>query len=113
MADSVQVAVGVFAGKVVTRWQTPCEQIEFDPKNAYTVGLAMARAAREAHEGKPAPDGFDAFFSSEAKMQIGDEHRLRIISVAATMLRTLIARGDKADMIAIHVVDAVLQETTR
>ena len=53
MTDSVQVAIGVVDGKVVATWHQPMSEIVFDPKNAYSVGMHMARAAMEAHQGKP------------------------------------------------------------
>jgi nitrous oxide reductase accessory protein NosL len=112
MTESVQVAIGVIDGKVVAKWQEPCNEITFDPKNAYSVGMALAQAGMDAHNGSPVNG--HAFLADELqKPKITDAQRDRLIAIVATQIKTLQEKGRSPGMIAIHAVDAVLQETAR
>jgi hypothetical protein len=112
VSESVDVAVGVVEGKVVAKWHQPVEQIVFDPKNAYSVGMALATAAMDAHKGSPV--NATEFIESELrKPQITDAKRDMLIAVVATQIKSLQEKGRSPGMVAIHAVDAVLQEVCR
>lgn len=111
-SGNVDIAVGVVEGKVVARWQMAADQIVFDPQNAYNVGMALAAAAMEAHKGMPV--SADDFLAGEArKPKITDGQRDILIGIVATQVKTLIERGRSPGYIAMHCVDAVLQEVSR
>lgn len=112
MSESVQVAVGVVEGKVVARWHQPTNEIAFDPQNAYKVGMALAEAGMQAHKGSPI-NGHDFIVSELQRPKITDQQRDRLISIVATQIKTLQEKGRSPGMIAIHAVDAVLQEVAR
>ena len=115
MSDAVDVAVGVLDGKVIARWHEPTREITFDPKNAYTVGMHLARAAMEAHQGKPTGKEleFIAGELAQVKMVVSDIHRMAMIQEVASIVRTLMDQKRNAGYIATHAVDAVLRETAR
>lgn len=121
MSDTVStqgktdVAIGVVDGKVVAHWHEPTNEIVFDPKNAYSVGMHLARAAMEAHQGKPTGSEleFIAGELAEVKMKVTDMHRMAMIQTVASIVRTLIDQKRNAGYIAQHCVDAVLKETAR
>lgn len=109
---NVDVAVGVVEGKVVAKWHIPVEQIVFDPQNAYRVGMALATAGMEAHKGSPI--NAKPFLDAElARPTVTDQQRDRLIAIVATQIKTLQEKGRSPGMIAIHAVDAVLQEVAR
>ena len=115
MTDSVQVAIGVVDGKVVAQWHEPVAEIVFDPQNAYSVGMHLARAAMEAHQGKA--NGKEIEFIAgelaEVKKKVSDLERMAMVQQVSTIIRTLIDQKRKAGYIAQHAVDAVLRETAR
>ncbi len=115
MSESVSVAVGVVDGKVVAKWLEPTNEIIFDPKNAYSVGMHMARAALEAHQGKPTGKEleFIAGELAEVKMKVSDEQRMAMVLKVATIVRSMIDQKMTPGQIANHCVDAVLRETAR
>lgn len=115
MKDSVQVAVGVVDGKVVAKWHSLINEIVFDPQNAYSVGMHLARAAMEAHQGKPSGKEleFIAGQLAEIKVKVSDLERMAMIQTVATIVRTLMDQKHNAGYIAQHCVDAVLRETAR
>lgn len=113
--DSVQVAIGVFDGKVVAKWPSACDQIVFDAKNSYLIGMALCKAALEANRGR-ADKGDTEFIAgelTERKMVITELQRDALIGQVATQIRTLVNKHASAGTIAMHAVDTVLQETTR
>lgn len=112
MSESVQVAVGVVEGKVVARWAMPTAEIVFDPQNAYNVGMALAQAGMEAHGGSPI--NAHPFLTSELQRpKVTDAQRDMLIGIVATQLKTLMDKGRSPGFMAIHAVDAVLQEVAR
>lgn len=112
MSESVDVAVGVVEGKVVARWHQPTTEIVFDPQNSYKVGMALCSAAMEAHKGSPL--NAQAFIESELRRpQVTDAQRDMLIGIVATQIKSLQEKGRSPGMIAIHAVDAVLQEVAR
>lgn len=115
MTDSVAVAIGVFDGKVIAKWHAPVDQITFDPKNAYTVGLALSKAALEAHRGSSVNGDADfvAGQLTEQRITITDAQRDLLIGKVATMLKTFIDQGKWPGYIAMHAVDLVLSDTAR
>lgn len=115
---SVQVAIGVFEGKVIATWHEPVSQIEFDAKNAYSVGIALSRAAMEAHRGTRQPEKDLEFLAgelAETKITVTDNQRSAMIAKVATMVRTFYPGTDavKSEYYASHFVDGVLQETAK
>ncbi len=115
MSESVQVAIGVVDGKVVAKWQDATSEIVFDPKNAYSLGMHMARAAMEAHQGKPTGKEleFIAGELAQVKVKITDQQRMALVMTVSTIIRTLMDQKRNAGYIAQHAVDAVLSETAR
>lgn len=115
MSDSVAVAIGVVEGKVVAKWHQPMNEITFDPANAYSVGMHLARAAMEAHQGKP--NGKELEFIAgelaEVKMKVSDEQRMAMVLKVATIIRSMTDQKFSSGQIANHCVDAVLRETAR
>lgn len=115
MSESVQVAVGVVEGKVVAKWHEPTNEIVFDPQNAYSVGMHMARAAMEAHQGMPTGKEleFIAGELAQVKVKVSDLQRMAMIQEVSVIIRSLIDQKRNAGYIAQHAVDAVLKETAR
>lgn len=112
---SVQVAIGVVDGKVVAQWREPCSEITFDPQNAYSVGMHLARAGMEAHNGKPTGKEleFIAGELAQVKIKVTPEQRMAMILNATHMVRSMQDQKRTPGQIAVEVVDKVLQETTR
>lgn len=115
MSDSVQVAVGVVDGKVVAKWHAPLTEIVFDPKNAYSVGIHLSRAAMEAHQGKPSGKEleFIAGELAQVKVQVTPLQRMAMVQHASHMIRSMIDQKRSPGRIAAEVVDSVLAETAR
>lgn len=115
MSESVQVAVGVVDGKVIAKWHQPVSEIVFDPKNAYSVGMHLARAGMEAHRGSK--NGSDVEFIAgelaEVKVRVTAEQRMAMIANATHMIRSMSDQKRTHGQIAVEVVDKVLQETAR
>jgi hypothetical protein len=112
---SVDVAIGVFEGKVVASWHEPVAEISFDPKNAYTIGMHLARAAMEAHQGRATGKEFEFIAGelAEVKVKVSDVQRMAMVMKVSTIVRSLIDQKRSAGYIAQHCVDAVLQDTAR
>lgn len=113
--DSIDVAIGIVNGKVVAQWQSPTNEITFDPKNAWVVGVALARAAMEAHRGHPSDKDLD-FLASEfstQKVKISDAQRDKLIGKVATQVRTLLLQNRSPGYIAMDAVNTVLAETAQ
>lgn len=112
---NVDVAIGVVDGKVIAQWHEATNEIVFDAKNAYLVGISLAKAALEAHRnGSVLGDTeFIAGELNEVKVKVSDTKRDFLITQVATILRSLIAAGKSPGYCAMHCVDAVLQETAR
>ena len=115
MTGTVQVAIGVVDGKVVAQWHEPMREIVFDPKNAYSVGMHMARAAMEAHNGKATGKEleFIAGELAEVKVKVTGEQRMAMILAATHIIRSMTDQRKSHGQIAVEVVDSVLQETAR
>lgn len=117
MSESMDVAIGVVEGKVVARWHAPVTEIAFDPKNAYKVGLALSKAALDAHSGKKREAKSDVEFIdgelSQNKIVVTDLQRDYMIAQVATILKTLQDQKRSPGYMAMHCVDAVLKETAR
>jgi len=113
--DSVDVAIGVVKGKVVAQWKEPTNEITFDAKNSYQVGMALCRAAMEAHNGNSTgkETEFIAGELATVKVVVTDAQRMAMVKQVATIIRTLIDQKCNAGYIAQHAVDAVLRETAR
>ena len=115
MSDSVQVAIGILDGKVIAKWHAPVSEIAFDPKNAYAIGIALSRAAMEAHQGKATgkESEFIAGELAQVKVKVTDAQRMALVMTVSTIVRTLMDQKRSAGYISQHAVDAVLQETAR
>ena len=115
MTDSVQVAIGILDGKVIAKWHAPVSEIAFDPQNAYSVGMALSRAALEAHQGKATgkETEFIAGELAQVKVKVTDAQRMAMVMSVSTIVRTLMDQKRTAGYIAQCAVDAVLQETAR
>lgn len=115
MSESVQVAIGVVEGKVIMKWREPITEISFDPQNGYGVGMNLARAAMEAHQGKPSGKEleFIAGELAQVKVKVSDHERMAMIMTVSTIVRTLMDQKRLPGYIAQHCVDAVLRETAR
>lgn len=112
---NVDIAIGVFEGKVIARWLEATREIMFDPANAYKVGLALSHAAIEAHEGTRQQKDIE-FIGEELaqiKIVVTDAQRDMLVATVATILATLIEKKMTPGYIAMHCVDAVLRETAR
>lgn len=115
MSDSVHVAIGVVDGKVVMKWHEPTAEIVFDPQNGYGVGMNLARAALEAHNGKPTGKEleFIAGELAEVKKKVSGTERMAMVLKATHMVRSMQDQKRTPGQIAVEVVDSVLQETAR
>ena len=115
MSESVDVAVGVLNGKVLARWRDPTSEIEFDARNAYQIGLALCRAAMQAHRGSPGAKDVQFLKGelAEVKKTVSDLERMAMIQKVATIVRTMVDRNAQAGTIAAHAVDAVLRDVAR
>jgi hypothetical protein len=82
----------------------------FNPESARLFSELVARAAYEAHYGRPAPDGGLAL-QAEIKRQATDQLRERLILAGATIARSMIEKGNAPGLIATHIIDLVLQDT--
>jgi len=112
---NVDVALGVADGKVVAHWREAVSQIEFDPQNAYMIGMALCKAALEAGRGyqKKGDIEFVAGELAQAKVEVTDAQRDAMIGVVASIIKTFQDQHKTAGYIAMHCVDAVLKETAR
>lgn len=112
----MDIAIGVVEGKVVARWPEPVMEITFDPQNAYQVGVNLSKAALDAHRGSPSNDeGRDLLFLADQltqqRIEVSDAQRVYLINKVSSILKSLEGRSN--GYIAMHCVDAVLQETAR
>jgi hypothetical protein len=82
------VAIGVEKGRAVMRFPSPVSFVAFDPSNASSVAEALARAAYEAHNGRPPPDG-GSDLARQVKARYTEELRDRMITRVAVMLASL------------------------
>jgi hypothetical protein len=113
---SVDVAIGVVAGQVVLQWKDPITEIVFDPKNAWAIGVAISKAAMEAHRGYPSDSADLKFIADEMatqKVKISDAQRDKLIGKVATQVRTLLLQNRTPGYIAMDAVDTVLAETAQ
>ena len=115
MSESIDVAIGIVDGKVIAQWKDQTNEIAFDPKNAYQVGMALSRAAMEAHNGRSTgkETEFIAGELAQVKVVVTDLQRMAMVQQVATIIRSLLDRGMKPGAIANHCVDVVLRETAR
>lgn len=113
--SSVDVAIGVVEGKVVAQWKEPMTEITFDPKNAYSVGMHLARAAMEAHNGHATgkETEFIAGELAQVRIKVSDLQRMAMVHQVATIIRSLLDQKRTPGYIAQHAVDTVLRETAR
>lgn len=113
--DSVSIAIGVVDGKVVAQWKDPTNEIVFDPKNAYMIGIALSKAAMEAHRGAPSSKDLD-FLAGELstqKIKVSDTQRDALIGKVATNIKTLLLQNRTPGYIAMDAVDTVLADTAQ
>lgn len=117
MSEAVDIAIGVVEGKVVLQWHQPTSEMICDPKNAYKIGLALSKAALDAHTGEKRQAKSDVEFIdgelSQTKTIVTDLQRDAMIAQVATIVRTFMEQKKSPGYIAMHCVDAVLKETTR
>ena len=106
---SVDVAIGVFEGKVIATWQKPTTQIVFDPQNAFQIGEAMARAAHEAKYGAP-PQSDGGYIAEQVKARVTENMRVRMINRVVLMLGSMQRQKKTPGHIAMALVDAILRE---
>lgn len=110
MSHEAEVLVGVVDRKVNAkiRWKVSgrFEDIVFDPNNAYQIGTALKNAACDAAGTTPLMMG------ETKKMKITLEQRARMLVISGKIIRSMMEQGKKAENIATHVVDLILQETT-
>jgi len=116
--SGIDVAIGVENGMVIAQWREPTQHIEFDAKNAYMIGLALCRAAMEAHRGSKNGEPRDdlAFIGdelSQSKVKISDLQRVALINEVSTMIKTFRTQAKSDGYLAMHAVDRVLAETAR
>ena len=114
--DSVDVAIGVFDGKVIAQWKDATTEIVFDPKNAYMIGIALSKAAMEAHRGNSSDSKDLEFLAGELatqKVKITDARRDLLIGKVATILKTFAEQGRTPGYCAMHAVDTVLADTAQ
>ena len=114
---NVDIGIGVMEGRVICQWKDPTSQIEFDAQNAYLVGVSLCKAALEAHRGSPDTGNKDLMFIAEElasqKIEISDIKRAALINQVASIIRSLTLQKKSEGYVAMHCVDAVLQETAR
>lgn len=97
--SSIDIAVKDWHGKVVMEFKEPQKIVIFDPQNAHELGEGLARAAYEARFGKKPADG---------KSVLSEQRRHRMVIRAGHIIRSL--EGKIPDLVASHVVDAMLGE---
>ncbi len=113
--SGVDVAVGVVEGQVIAKWPSPLTAIEFDPKNAYMIGMALCKAAMEAHRGHAAPGdlSFIAEGLHEEKVTMTDSRRAFLVGQVQGIIKTFIEQHKSTWYIAQHCVDTVLADTAQ
>ena len=80
--SSVDVAVGIVKGKIILKFPSPMEHIEFDSQNAIDIARAMTDAAFEIRDGvKPVGDTL--------KTELIERHRDTLIPRINLMLNSL------------------------
>ena len=113
---SVDVAIGIVRGKVIAQWKDATTEIVFDPKNAWMVGIALSKAAMEAHRGSPQESKDLEFIAGElatTKVKISDAQRDALIGKVATNIKTLLLQNRTPGYIAMDAVDTVLADTAQ
>ena len=119
MSNDVQVLVGVEGGKViVTMRDNGSGQVlggDFDAQNAYTTGVAIAKAAMELHRGSASASDtiFLAGEVTDARKKVTAEQRMALVLKASHDIRSMLDQGMKPGRIAAEIVDSVLAETAR
>lgn len=95
------VAIGERNGQVVLQFHEPIQWAAFDPETARQIGEAIAREAYQIRYGvKPA----------EGKSVISEEIRMRLMTRATHVIRSLQDKGKLPGYIAAQVVDTILSE---
>jgi hypothetical protein len=115
-SGGIEVAIGIVDGQVIAQWHEPTNEIVFDPKNAYLVGLALSRAAMEAHDGASGTKDDIAFVDGQltsSRITVSDVQRVAFINKVSTILKTFIDQGKSPGYMALHVVDTMLAETAK
>lgn len=96
-------AVGDRDGLVVISFPEPVRFAAFDPETARQIGEQIAKRAYKIHTGRDADAN---------KSVLADQVRGKLITRATHIARSLQKQGKPPAMIAMNIVDAVLQEVT-
>lgn len=111
--DNIDIAIGVVNGQVITKWNDATNEIVFDPANAYKVGLALSRAAMQAHGNAKDVKSDTDFILGEQRITVTDAQRDYMVAQVATILKTFMEQGKSPGYMAMHCVDTVLAETAK
>lgn len=95
------VAIGERNGQVVLQFPESVQWAAFDPETARQIGEAIARAAYEVRFGRKPADG---------KSVISEQVRMRLITRATHVIRSLQDKGKLPGFVASQVVDVILSE---
>jgi S-adenosylmethionine synthetase len=105
---NIDVGISALQGKVVMKWDHPTTLIVFDPQNASTIAEHLARAAFEAHTGRPPRDDI-SHLHAQVKNKVTEEMKKLLVRRISTMLNS--TRHSPAwhnDRLALEIVDNVL-----
>lgn len=94
------VAVGERDGQVILSFPKPIQWAAFDPETAAQIGEAIAKEAYQCRYGR----------KHESKSVIGEQVRMRLITRATHVIRSLQDKGKLPGVIASEVVDTILSE---
>jgi hypothetical protein len=111
MSDGAsQIAIGVEKGRAVMRFPEPKVWIAFDGQNAQQVAEALARAAYEAHYGRPPPDD-RSFIAGQVKARVTGQIRDQMVTRINLILHSLREKKTVSNgMLAMELVDRILSD---
>lgn len=106
LAESVDIALRAYKGKVLMTFPKPVPHIIFEPQNAFTVAEHLARAAHEARfPGQKVPEDF-SYLANQVKARLTDELRDRLVLRIRAMIPSLLESKD-LNYISKQIVDTV------
>lgn len=107
---NVDIAIGIGeGGKVVARWNKPCNRIDFDPQNAFDIAEALARTAHKARFGEDPPDD-KSYLAQQIKSRLTEQMRDKMVARVALMLTSMIRKDKTHGYMALQIVDSIFAE---
>lgn len=94
LAENTDIGFGIAQGKVIMQWPQPRTHLVFKAEAAFAFGEEIARVAyRCAYPDQKLPSDF-SYLAQQLKQRLTDDMRNRLLNRVATMLPSLIAKGD-------------------